>query len=88
MPRRAANHALPKLEMRLRRLAYLEADAERLGLEGAGDGEDDVGELCGRAHEQIGMDYELQGPERIAGTGAVGMRHDEVGAKPTRPRTL
>ena len=53
------NHARPQLDMRLRRLAHLEADPERLGLEGAGDGKDDVGELGGRVHEEIGVDHEV-----------------------------
>ena len=64
------DHALPKLDIRLRRLAHLEADTERLGFEGARDGKDDVGKLGGGAHEEIGMDHEVDGLERIACTGA------------------
>ena len=70
-----------QLDQRLRLRADLEADLQRLALEGRGDRQHHVGQLGGRVHEQIGMGVEVQRLERLAPVSAVGMGQQHVGAE-------
>ena len=70
-----------KLDQRLRLLADLEADLQRLALEGGGDRQHHVGEFGGRVHEQIGVGVEFQRRERLAPVSAVGMGQQHVRAE-------
>ena len=67
-----------ELDERLRGLAGLKPDPQRLRLERAGRRQDDVGELSRRAHEQVCMDEEVQGGQRVAPTRTVAMGHHQV----------
>src|SRR6266571_4640055 len=54
------DHLRPQLHQRLCLLTHLEADLERLALEGAGNREHDVSQLGCWIHEKIGMDIEVE----------------------------
>src|SRR5712691_13137365 len=65
------DHPRPQLHQRLRLRTHLEANLERLALEGAGNREHDVGQLGCRVHEQVGMDVEVERRQSLAPTLAV-----------------
>ena len=61
--------------------ADLEADLQRLALEGRGDRQHHVGQLGGGVHEQVGVGVEIERRQRLAPVQAVGMGHQHVGAE-------
>ena len=75
------DHRPSQLDERLRLRARLEADLERLPLEGGGDGQDDVGQLGGGVHEEVGVDIEVERRQRRATTEAVRVGEEEIGAE-------
>ena len=70
-----------ELDVGLRLLADLEPDPQRLGLERARHGQHDVGQVGGRAREDVGVHEEVERCERVPDPRAVPVRHDQVGAE-------
>src|SRR6266568_6605602 len=75
------DHPWPQLHQRLRLGTPLEANLERLALEGAGNREHDVGQLGSWVHEQVGMDIEVERCQGLAPSLAVSVGHEQVGAE-------
>src|SRR6266567_6365270 len=76
------DHSRPQLHQRLRLCTHLEANLERLALEGAGNREHDVGQLGSWVHEQVGMDIEVERCQGLAPSLAVSIGDEQVGAEP------
>ena len=76
----------PQLDQRLRLRADLEADLQRLALEGGGDRQHHVGQLGGGVHEQVGVGVEVERGQRLAPVPDVGMGQQHVGAEADQRR--
>src|SRR5215472_4632753 len=59
-----------------------EADTQPLPLPGAGDWQYDIGKGGGRRQVEVGLDMEFEGAQRLRATRCVGVRQQQVGAKP------
>src|SRR6266566_2655576 len=78
------DHLRPQLHQRLGLGTPLEANLERLALEGAGNREHDVGQLGCWVHEQVGMDIEVERCQGLAPSSAVRVGEEQVGAEPDK----
>ena len=72
----------PKLHQLAGILIKREADPQPLPLPGAGDWQYDIGKGGGRRQVEVGLDMEFEGAQRLPATRCVGVRQQQIGAKP------
>jgi hypothetical protein len=73
------------LHQRLRFGADFEPELQRLALEWRRHWQDDIGQLRGRVHEQIGMHVEVERLQRLPAAQGIGTSQQHIRTEPHQP---